>query len=52
MELDNFAAHLETVFMTDYLQEKGAAAKRKIRRLPPRRAPAREAEPSSAATGH
>jgi hypothetical protein len=53
MELDNFAAHLETVFMTDYLQEKKgvAAASDDIEDYRPG-GHRQEAEPSAAATGH
>jgi biopolymer transport protein ExbB/TolQ len=52
MELDNFAAHLETVFITEYLREKnGSAAAEDIEDYRPggRR---QEAEPSGAATAH
>jgi biopolymer transport protein ExbB/TolQ len=53
MELDNFAAHLETVFMTDYLREKnGAGATAEdIEDYRPG-GHRQEAEPSGAATGH
>jgi len=53
MELDNFAAHLETVFMTDYLREKNgaASAQEDIDDYRPG-GHRQEAEPSSAATGH
>jgi biopolymer transport protein TolQ len=53
MELDNFAAHLETVFMTDYLQEKkGTAAEAEDPEDYRPGGHRQEAEPSSAATGH
>ena len=53
MELDNFAAHLETVFMTEYLQEKKGAASTMDDRDDYRPGGHRqEAEPSAAATGH
>jgi biopolymer transport protein TolQ len=53
MELDNFAAHLETVFMTDFLQEKngGASASEDIEDYRPG-GHRQEAEQSGAATGH
>ena len=53
MELDNFAAHLETVFMTEYLRDKngnGAAAEDLEDYRPGGHR--QEAEPSGAATGH
>ena len=53
MELDNFAAHLETVFITEYLKEKNGAAS--AQEDPEDYRPGghrQEAEPSSAATGH
>jgi len=56
MELDNFAAHLETMFMTEYLQEHapspgaGAGAEDLDDYRP--LGPPEEPEPSSAATGH
>jgi len=52
MELDNFAAHLETMFMTEYLQDKnGGAATEDLEDYRPG-AHRQEAEPSGAATGH
>lgn len=52
MELDNFAAHLETVFMTEYLQDKkGAAETEDLEDYRPG-GHRQGAEPSSAATGH
>jgi biopolymer transport protein ExbB/biopolymer transport protein TolQ len=53
MELDNFAAHLETVFMTDYLKEKNGAASatEDIEDYRPG-GNRQESEPSGAATGH
>ena len=52
MELDNFAAHLETVFITEYLREKnGSAAAEDIEDYRPG-GHRQEAEPSGAATGH
>jgi biopolymer transport protein TolQ len=53
MELDNFAAHLETVFMTDYLREKngGTSATEDIEDYRPG-GHRQESEPSGAATGH
>ena len=53
MELDNFAAHLETVFITDYLQEKNGALS--VEEDPEDYRPGghrQEAESSGAATGH
>ncbi|MCP9453448.1 MAG: MotA/TolQ/ExbB proton channel family protein [Nitrospira sp.] len=51
MELDNFAAHLETVFMAEYLLEKNGATDEDVEDYRPggRR---QEAEPSGAATAH
>jgi biopolymer transport protein ExbB/TolQ len=53
MELDNFAAHLETVFMTEYLKEKtgAASASEDVEAYRPG-GHRQEAEPSGAATGH
>ena len=53
MELDNFAAHLETVFMAEYLQEKngGSQAEEDIEDYRPG-GHHQDAEPSGAATGH
>lgn len=53
MELDNFAAHLETVFMTEFLRESNgtAFAQDDIEEYRPR-GQDQDAEPSSAATGH
>lgn len=52
MELDNFAAHLETVFITEYLREKnGSASAEDIEDYRPG-GHRQEAEPSGAATGH
>src|SRR5262245_56276917 len=53
MELDNFAAHLETVFITDFLREKNGAASapEDIEDYRPG-GHRQEAEPSDAATGH
>jgi biopolymer transport protein ExbB/TolQ len=53
MELDNFAAHLETVFITDFLREKSGAASaaEDIEDYRPG-GHRQEAEPSGAATGH
>lgn len=53
MELDNFAAHLETVFMTEYLRDKngGTAAAEDLEDYRPG-GHRQEAEPSGAATGH
>ena len=53
MELDNFAAHLETMFMTEYLQDKngGAASTEDLEDYRPG-GHRQEAEPSGAATGH
>jgi biopolymer transport protein ExbB/TolQ len=53
MELDNFAAHLETVFMTEYLQDKNGngAAVEDVEDYRPG-GHRQEAEPSGAATGH
>jgi biopolymer transport protein TolQ len=53
MELDNFAAHVETVFMTDFLEAKNgaAAAGEDIEDYRPG-AHRQEAEPSVEATGH
>jgi biopolymer transport protein ExbB/TolQ len=53
MELDNFAAHLETLFMTEYMQEKNgtASATEDIEDYRPG-GHRQEAEPSGAATGH
>ncbi len=53
MELDNFAAHLETVFLTEYLQERNGAAsvQEDIEDYRPG-GHRQEAEPSGAATGH
>jgi len=53
MELDNFAAHLETVFMTDYLREKNGAesAPEDLEDYRPG-GHRQEDEPSGAATGH
>jgi biopolymer transport protein ExbB/biopolymer transport protein TolQ len=53
MELDNFAAHLETVFMTEFLREKNGAAavQEDIEDYRPG-GHRQEAEPSGAATGH
>jgi biopolymer transport protein ExbB/TolQ len=52
MELDNFAAHLETMFMTEYLQDKNAAATTEDLEDYRPGAHRQEAEPSGAATGH
>jgi biopolymer transport protein ExbB/TolQ len=53
IELDNFAAHLETVFMTDYLQEKNGAASASEDLEDYRPGGHRqEPEPSIEATGH
>jgi biopolymer transport protein ExbB/TolQ len=52
MELDNFAAHLETMFMTEFLQDKnGSSAAEDLEDYRPG-AHRQEAEPSGAATGH
>jgi biopolymer transport protein TolQ len=53
MELDNFAAHLETVFMTEYLRDKNgsASAQEDLEDYRPG-GHRQEAEPSGAATGH
>lgn len=51
MELDNFAAHLETVFMAEYLQEKNGAADEDVEDYRPG-GHRQEAEPSGAATAH
>ena len=53
MELDNFAAHVETVFITEYLREKNGAASagEDIEDYRPG-GHRQEAEPSGAATGH
>lgn len=53
MELDNFAAHLETVFMAEYLQENknNGAANDDVEDYRPG-GHRQEAEPSGAATGH
>jgi biopolymer transport protein ExbB/TolQ len=52
MELDNFAAHLETMFMTEFLQDKnGGTAAEGLEDYRPG-AHRQEAEPSGAATGH
>jgi biopolymer transport protein ExbB/TolQ len=53
MELDNFAAHLETVFMTEYMQDKNGkgAATEDLEDYRPG-GHRQEAEPSGAATGH
>ncbi|MCS6897232.1 MAG: MotA/TolQ/ExbB proton channel family protein [Nitrospira sp.] len=52
MELDNFAAHLETVFMAEYLQEKnGTAVDEDLEDYRPG-GHRQEAEPSGAATAH
>jgi biopolymer transport protein TolQ len=53
MELDNFAAHLETVFITDFLREKNGASS--AEEDPEDYRPGghrQEAESSGAATGH
>lgn len=53
MELDNFAAHLETVFITDFLREKSGASS--AEEDPEDYRPGghrQEAESSGAATGH
>lgn len=53
MELDNFAAHLETMFMTEYLREKNGAASEPEDPEDYRPGGHRqEDEPSGAATGH
>ncbi len=52
MELDNFAAHLETVFITEYLREKnGSSEVEDIEDYRPG-GHRQETEPSGAATGH
>ncbi|MCP9473115.1 MAG: MotA/TolQ/ExbB proton channel family protein [Nitrospira sp.] len=51
MELDNFAAHLETVFMAEYLQEKNGATDDDVEDYRPG-GHRQEAEPSGAATAH
>jgi biopolymer transport protein ExbB/biopolymer transport protein TolQ len=53
MELDNFAAHLETVFITEYLREKNGSttAAEDIEDYRPG-GHRQESEPSGAATGH
>jgi biopolymer transport protein ExbB/biopolymer transport protein TolQ len=53
MELDNFAAHLETVFMAEFLQQKNGAssANEDLEDYRPG-GHRQEAEPSGAATGH
>jgi hypothetical protein len=52
MELDNFAAHVETMFMTDFLEAKnGAAGGTDIEDYRPG-GHRQEAEPSVEATGH
>jgi biopolymer transport protein ExbB/TolQ len=53
MELDNFAAHLETVFMTEYLRNKNGAtaAPEDLEDYRPG-GHLQEAEPNGAATGH
>ncbi|MDN5940395.1 MAG: MotA/TolQ/ExbB proton channel family protein [Nitrospira sp.] len=53
MELDNFAAHLETVFMTEYLREKNGttSSQEDLEDYRPG-AHRQESAPSDAATGH
>lgn len=51
MELDNFAAHLETVFMAEYLQEKNGMMEEDVEDYRPG-GHRQEAEPSGAATAH